>query len=741
VINHALAGAAGFLLLTLIEWVDTNIQLTGIFESLAERIVFSAYLSLNVLVGALVGIIVGITAWAVRRAGTGLLAFPDKAPATRNLIRLLAGLAAVVSSGVLLNWQPRAHRYFAGMLREAEKIELLRDPLLNHERSSAYLLSIGLVLACSLIWIVTSRSRNWSRGVRIAWLSALLGGIGFCYYVDSRVQVQLYENTLHSSMYLLNSLLAITFAGSVLTSAPQPGATQHVRRHGRLAVLVAAILLAAGWLFTFWHLGTNQNLKTQIFYRTTQARQSLKALQWMLDMDRDGYSSLLDGGDVNDSRADISPGNLEVIEDGIDNNGLAGDLHLSDVSAWKESHSALQPSSDTASPDPAAPDPAARRLNLIYIFIDTVRADHLSTYGYKRDTTPNIDKLASRSVVFENAFTPSPRTADALPKFMQSSYWDARLDSWTEVLSDNGYNTMLFPGRRSWQRYKKWMKVAPHAQGKPLKENIDLVIDTLGKAGNDRPFCAYVYVPDPHKPYIKHNEFNFGDSQTDLYDGELSYTDHHLGRLFDWLTTSGRIDDTCVVIMSDHGESLGERGVYLHATQLYNEQTHIPVIFYVPGIAPARVQSYVSSIDLGTTILGLLDLECPAGYAGASLLPLMRGREMNRLPIYGEQTGQEISPHVKFEQQVHPDTKKYMVITQDGFKLIYNREANSFELFDLKGDPGEQRNLFNSRPDKATEMRALLTRFVDIVTALRPPDADEGRYSRAGGDDGDKVEQ
>jgi arylsulfatase A-like enzyme len=556
----------------------------------------------------------------------------------------------------------------------------------------------------------------------------LLAVIGCAYYVDSRIQVQLYENTLHSSLYLLNCIVATMFAGSLFKGPLRPASSRKTRIP---ITVIVSIVLIAGWAFTFWHLGSNQNLKTQLYYRTTQAKQSLKVLQWILDRDRDGYSALLDGGDVDDRRADISPATLEAVEDGLDNNGMSGDLLQSQVLDWRRANAALhsQPSK------PAAP------LNLIYIFVDTVRADHLGTYGYNRPTTPNIDQLAARSIVFENAFTPSPRTADAVPKFMQSSYWDAGLDSWTEVLSDNGYNTMLFPGRRSWHRYRKWMKVAPQAQGKPLKENVDLVINTLESTVSDRPFCAYVYVPDPHKPYIKHSEFDFGESQSDLYDAELAYTDHHLGRLFDWLSQSGRINNTCVVLMSDHGESLGERGVYLHATQLYNEQTRVPMIFYVPGVAPLRVPKYVSSIDLGSTILSLLGFECPQDYAGASLLPLMRGEDMDRPPIYGEQTGQEISPLVRFEQQVHPDTKKYMVITQDGFKLIYNREANSFELFDLRNDPREERNLFDRQPEKAGEMKALLGRFVDTVTALRPWNADEGRYTRSGGDEGDKVEE
>jgi arylsulfatase A-like enzyme len=203
---------------------------------------------------------------------------------------------------------------------------------------------------------------------------------------------------------------------------------------------------------------------------------------------------------------------------------------------------------------------------------------------------------------------------------------------------------------------------------------------------------------------------------------------------------SGRFNDTMVVIMSDHGESLGERGLYRHATQLYNEQTRVPMIVYIPNQQPRRIRDFVSTIDLGSTILSAAGVPVPERYMGVNLMPLIRGEAFTRPPVYGEQTSQEVSPFVRLDQQVHPETKKYMVITQDGYKLIYNRDFYNFELFDLNNDPAERRNVYDRLPDKALELRRLLGQFVDIVTAGRPAEADEGRYSKSGGIDGDKVE-
>src|SRR4029078_1221837 len=124
------------------------------------------------------------------------------------------------------------------------------------------------------------------------------------------------------------------------------------------------------------------------------------------------------------------------------------------------------------------------------------------------------------------------------------------------------------------------------------------------------------------------------------------------GRLFDWMEKSGRINDTMVVIMSDHGESFGERMVYKHNSQVYDEQMRVPMIFYVPGQAPRRVSDYVSTVDLGATILNIVGLDCPKEYAGVSLLPLMRGEPFTHPPVYGEHLIADQSPYLGTEQTV-----------------------------------------------------------------------------------------
>ncbi len=718
--RYAIAGFAAALLLSLVEWIDLNIQLTPVFDSFTERLIFTAYFSLNLLIGSIIGLLVGLAA----RIGSlfkskleGVIAQKREPKPIHNLV---AGLIVSLIGAALFYLIPEVFRFSLGNIREAEKISLART-LLRAERLFVYLSIAGLLVSCWILWAIARASGTMRSALRYGWLLLLILFIAAAYYVDSRIEVQQYQYSLHRTMFLIAFALTLTLVAS-LYSAFYSKLNQFISAHSFIKRIFApsiSFIIIAAVVFTFFHFDKNQNLKTQIFFRSTQAKQFFNLARWALDFDRDGYSALLGGGDLDDTRADINPARAEIIADGIDNNCAGGDLTEQDLTDWMQQHQLL----NTAS------NPDAKRFNVIFIFIDTVRADHLSVYGYQRNTSPNLAKLAERASVFENAFTPSPYTFEAMPKFMKSSYWDAHVETWTEVLARNGYDTILFPRRtQTMLRYIKGISHVVRDGTKGLKQTVDAAINTLAGQPADKPFAAFIYSSDPHMPYIRHKEFDFGSSLADLYDGEIAFTDYHLGRLFDWLKQSGRINDTIVVVMADHGESLGERAVYKHTSQLYNEQARVPMIINMPGLPARRISDYVSTIDLGSTILNAVGIACPKEYTGVSLLPLLRGEPFTRPPVYGEQTLTQDSEYIPLDQYVYPDTKKFMVITQDGYKLIFNREAYSFELFNLKDDPTEQRNLYDRMPEKAAAMKQLLGRFIDVVSVSRPPDADEKKY-------------
>ena len=730
VFRYALAGAGADLLLSLVEGTDANLQLTAVLEA-SEHFVFSSYFSINILVGLLLGTALGIF-FALATIVAKLFEFPLlKTIKSRFLSTLAAWSAVSCLSAVALNQQPSIHRYIKGIIRELEKLPALNQLLLNHERATSYILLAGLIFACSLVALIaTSERMNWF--LRSVWIGLLIILLSAGYYLGSRVEVQLYGHSLRSSMFLLEFTSAIGLLGSLYTAfrsrkqGPGP-------RRGIKAFAVITILVLIGAAFTFWNIDRNQNVKTQLFYRTFLTAHFFKLAQWGLDTDRDSYSRLLGGGDLNDSDASVHPGAREIAEDGIDNNLIGGDVNQAQIDDFLNQRSAI----NLGAVGPNRP------LNVIWIFIDALRADHLGTYGYPRNTSPNIDRFAERATVFENGYTPSPNTYEAFPKFMQSSYWDGHFITWSEVLANNGYNGLMFPRRLPTQlRHIRGMRVVDEARDNQFDAQLTKALDVLSSAPSDKPFAAFLYSTDPHRPYKKHEKFNFGDSLTDLYDGEIAYADEQLGRLFEWMEKTGRINDTMVVIMADHGESLGERGVYRHSSQLYDEQLQVPMIVYVPGMEPRRISTKVNTIDLGATILDAVGFPIPQEYTGVTLMPLIRGGDYvsgyEHPPIFGEQTSDEDSPYVKRHQQLHPKSKKYMVLTQDGYKLIYNRDPNTFELFDLNNDPHEQKNLHGRMPERAAEMREMLGRFIDVVLVSRPWDADESQYFLEGFIDDDK---
>ncbi|HSE97557.1 MAG TPA: sulfatase, partial [Blastocatellia bacterium] len=672
-LNYAMLGAAAAVMLGLIEWGDTQIQLTPLFESVVERVVFTSYFSLNIIIGALAGLAIGllVRTGAFLKARAALLFARGRQPDRSH--QLIAGFLVIAVAAILFKQQPDIHKYLIGLLREAEKIDYIRTFLLNHERSLSYSIMFGYITLFWMLWRIARLAASSGRLLRGTIIAGLIFLIAVGYFVDSRIEVERYEPSLHWTLFILNTAFMMALAGAIYLSSRR---VQGFRPRPAVSILAAIVVIGAA-VFTFINFDRNQNLKTQVMFRTTQVKQHVNLIQWALDFDRDGWSSVLGGGDADDGDLRINPGVKEVADDHIDNNCIGGDLTGQTLEAW---HRQFQ---EAHTP----PDPNAPRLNVIHLFVDTLRADRLGAYGYGRSTSPNIDKLAAKAQVFENSFSPTPNTYASLPKFTQGTYWDAHLPGWPRIMADNGYEALLFPRRiTTILRYIKGMRVVEEARVKTYAETIDVAINLLSNLDSSRPFAAYLYSTDPHLPFRRHKEFDFGSSYADLYDGEVAYFDHHTGRLLDWLESAGRMNDTMIVIMSDHGESLGERGIYKHSTQLYNEQIHVPLIIYVPNLEPRRIPDYVSTVDLSPTILNTVGLEHPKECAGVSLMPLMKGETFTHPPVYGERIFDYISPYVRPEQSVHREAIKYMVITQDGYKLIYNRNAYSFELFNLKED-------------------------------------------------------
>ena len=297
-------------------------------------------------------------------------------------------------------------------------------------------------------------------------------------------------------------------------------------------------------------------------------------------------------------------------------------------------------------PAPAVVEP---RPNLLFVSIDTLRADHLGAYGYRRPTSPNIDAFARGAVVFENASSSSSWTLPSLVSLMTSLYpsthgcttVQTRLDpshaTLAEILRDAGYDTALVGGHlflgSSYGLTQGFTHVdAEIVQTDSTRSSPEVAdegvawLERKAAVADGVPWMLWLHFFDPHDEYLEHAGISeaFGTrTDRDRYDGEIAFTDLHVGRVLDALARLGFERDTIVVLVADHGEEFGEHGNSGHGYTLYQEVVHVPLIVRAPGWTPRRVAPLVPTVDLLPTLLELVGLAPPREVEGRSLLPLL----------------------------------------------------------------------------------------------------------------------
>jgi tetratricopeptide (TPR) repeat protein len=227
------------------------------------------------------------------------------------------------------------------------------------------------------------------------------------------------------------------------------------------------------------------------------------------------------------------------------------------------------------------------------------------------------------------------------------------------------------------------------------------------------PFFLWVHLYDPHAPYDPPP--SYAKRFSDPYEGEIAYADASLGKLFTYLRQRGLYDKTIIVMMSDHGESLGAHGESMHGIFLYDETIHVPLIFKLPGelLARRRVHTRVRLVDVAPTLLSMLSLPLPPTFQGESLVPLMKAspKAADDLPAYAETD----YPHRAFGWSALRSlrTGKYLFV-----------HAPKRELYDQSQDNAAAHNLASSSPAVAGTLQAQIDDFHDKTTsyhAKSPP--------------------
>ena len=405
-------------------------------------------------------------------------------------------------------------------------------------------------------------------------------------------------------------------------------------------------------------------------------------------------------------------------------------------------------------------------MNILLIAIDTLRADHLSCYGYDRLTSPHMDRIAREGVLFSECISPYIPTHPGfttlftgVDAFMHQIICqgskidlDPEIASLAEILQEKGYLTASVDNLGRWfdrgfeiyENYS-WEK-DPKCPWRKAEAVNGVALPVLEKvAASGKPFFLFLHYWDPHSPYLPPPPFDrmfyYGDEKdpenhsmdaiweryealkhyfgqwmggvTDSafpdaqYDAEIAYCDAALAHVFTRLEKLGLVEDTLVILTSDHGEELCEHeGCWYDHHGLYETNLHVPLILRCPGNLPAgkRVEGSVRLQDIAPTILDFLghrDLAAQVGMEGKTMLPLIGSRSRKGLcsDIY--------IAECSWMKKRGWRTKdwKLIVALEDPFELP------PVELYDMRNDPEETRNVAEQYPDVVAQLRKRMERW------------------------------
>jgi arylsulfatase A-like enzyme len=346
--------------------------------------------------------------------------------------------------------------------------------------------------------------------------------------------------------------------------------------------------------------------------------------------------------------------------------------------------------------------------NVVLITIDTLRHD-LGYMGYSRPISPNIDALAQRSVVYEKAYALASYTSKSLAPMLIGRYGGETHRGWMhfnrypaedkmlqEYAREAGVRTLSAQGHWYFDEKNGMgrgfdvldMSAAPkvkQAEGDKTVNSAqlsDAAISLIKQVSVDQKFYLWVHYLDPHAEYVAHDAYAFGKNQRALYDGEIAFTDEHIGRLLTAIEQSPFASKTVIMLTSDHGEAFSEHDMVRHGFELWEELVRVPWIVHIPGVAPRRVDVRRSAIDLAPTVLDFLGVPTPAG--------TLRGRSLR-----SELLDPAIVPAARpifIDMEAGPYNAERLAYINDDLKLITSN-MKPIGLYDLKADPGERVNL------------------------------------------------
>ena len=565
--------------------------------------------------------------------------------------RRMAAVAALLAAPAV-GWL--AHQMLAG--RRASLLPLRPLLLLLIAAAMAAVVFGGISLLLAAHRRLSDGCWSWAHASSLVLGSLALAAV--TYAADQRLLPGLYP-ALHLSLCLATVAL-VQAACSMLLRVWWTSADGRARVRASLALPVLVLLALAGGWWAWAGLGASEPLRYVTFGHTVLgARAAGLARAWL-----------------------PSP-------------------------AWSR-----PPAPGTASPRVTAPrlrpGPRLPGSNILLITVDALRADHMGLYGYRRPTTPGIDRWAREAVVFERAYCPTPHTSYALVSLLagrQVVHRDVPPErTVARWLREQGFHTAgFFPPAvfytdgdhfRALERTRLDFSHVDYAHH-DARTRVDRVLAHLRGLKAGQLFFIWVHLFEPHEPYTPPDGLAFGPRDVDRYDGEILAVDRQVARLLEQVRSLH--PRTAVALTADHGEAFGEHGAFYHGTNLHEEQVRVPAVVSVPGVPGRRVAGAVSIADFAPTLLAAAGIAVPPEMSGTDLGPWLLGEDPMWLP-----------PVVLrlFSRQA---------VVHGSWKLMHHAAWNYRELYDLHADPGERRNLAAGK----TELTAALHAYL-VPTSRRP---------------------
>jgi arylsulfatase A-like enzyme len=370
------------------------------------------------------------------------------------------------------------------------------------------------------------------------------------------------------------------------------------------------------------------------------------------------------------------------------------------------------------------------RSSVLLVTFDTTRADRIGAYGYAPAVTPTLDGIAKRGILFESAVSATPVTLPSHVSILTGTYPSAHgvhdnglfflkpaATLISEVFQKNGWQTAAFVGvnvldaryglDQGFDRYRapeQTYELGSHQPRRPANEVVDDAIAWLDQLDRAEPFFAWVHFFDPHRPLPSHD--SQGAEIERPYDKAISFCDQQLGRLIKALDERGLSENLLTVVTADHGESNGEHGERTHAIFLYQAVMRVPLIIAGGPVADrrgVRRDDWVSNAAIAPTLLHL------TGLAGEQM------PEVRMQPLLSREREESIParPSALYLHSLHPyySLRWHALrgVLWDGYKLVQGSEA---ELYALKSDPGELRDIANQQPARVSDLSARLDRLL-----------------------------